>query len=327
MVGIGVKPLTREEEVLELRKIVFPDMFAVRVFLLDRPECRGSGDYHRDVMFRDDAPERPRIRGADGFSFIENGGTAGEEGTINDVRMAHDPAHVRRGPVHFAWLHSVDMFHAPAERHGVATIVTHHAFGQAWGAGGIEDIKGVRGLDRYAVCRLCLCHELFPVNIAARHHLGPDLRPLEHDACFGFVRCELEGLVNHGFVLDRPRYFDRARCCNDDVGFGVIDPDGKFVGSEAAEDHGMHCAQARTGEHCYNSLRYHRHVNDDAISFFYTLVPEHTGELCCLVAQLSIREMLYLFCHRAVVDKGGLVRAATLHVSVEGVVTGVQFSA
>lgn len=66
----------------------------LRIFPPDSPQRRRCREHGRDGVFSADTPERRGIRGAYGFAFVEDGGGAGEEGPVQDVRVPDYPADV-----------------------------------------------------------------------------------------------------------------------------------------------------------------------------------------------------------------------------------------
>jgi hypothetical protein len=61
------------------------------------------------------------------------------------------------------------------------------------------------------------------------------------------------------------------------LGLAVVDAGGKLVRGETAEDHRMHGAEPRGGEHCQGGFRNHRHVDEDAVALFDALVAARAG--------------------------------------------------
>src|SRR3546814_21043379 len=93
---------------------------AARIFLLDRAECRWRGEETLDLVLRDDAPECAGIGRADRLAFVEDRRAAGEQRAIDDVRMADDPAAVRRRPEHVAHAPALNRVHRLTHPHPTA---------------------------------------------------------------------------------------------------------------------------------------------------------------------------------------------------------------
>jgi len=122
---LWIAALPREEECAEVDQVVAVDVLPFRILLADGAEsCRG-GEERADPVVRDHPPEGARIGCADRLSLVEHGRASVKERRIDDVRVADDPAHVRRGPVHLSRRDVVDVLHRPLERDGVAAVVPH----------------------------------------------------------------------------------------------------------------------------------------------------------------------------------------------------------
>ena len=107
----------------------------------------------------------------------------------------------------------------------------------------------------------------------------------------------------------------------------MVDARRQLVRGEAAEDHRVHGAQARAGEHGDHRLGHHRHVDDDAVAFDHAEPGERASEERHLVPQRGVGEALDLRGDGAVVDERELLAAALLDVPVERVEAGVEAAA
>ena len=114
-------------------------------------------------MFGNNAPKGAGIGRANRFALIQDGCAAVEERGINNIRMTHNPTHVRRGPVHLAGFDIVYIFHAPLEGDQVSAIVAHDTFWHTGRAGCLQNIEGIGGRDGYAVNRFGCCHQFRPI--------------------------------------------------------------------------------------------------------------------------------------------------------------------
>ena len=70
-------------------------------------------------------------------------------------------------------------------------------------------------------------------------------------------------------------------------GFAVGDAVGNSRGAEAAEDHGMHGADAGAGEHRDGQLGDHGHIDRNAIARLDAKREEHVGELADALVQFG----------------------------------------
>ena len=184
---IGIAALARQEQGSQIGQVVVLNQFSVRILLLDRPKRRWRCEHGRDIVLRHDAPEGAGIRRSDRLAFEQNRRVAVQQRAVNDVGVADDPADVGRGPIHFARIHSVNIFHRPVQRDGMTAVVANDALWLASRPRGVEQVEGVGCRNGYAAMRLSFGDGFMPVDISSRDHAGSDLGPLKNDAMRGFV--------------------------------------------------------------------------------------------------------------------------------------------
>ena len=95
--------------------------------------------------------------------------------------MANHPPNIGSSPVDIVGFHAVNCVHGPIKRDRVATIVTHHSFGQTGGPRSIKNVKRIGCVDGYTICRLCVRHRFLPINVSTGLQFGNLLRPLYND--------------------------------------------------------------------------------------------------------------------------------------------------
>ena len=307
-----------------MREIVLAHVLAIRIVALDGAEGRRRGEKHGDLVLRDDAPERARIRRADRFAFVQDRRTTVEQRAIDNVGVPDHPPHVGCGPVHLARFDSVDVLHAPLQGDEMPAVVPHDAFGVASGAGRVEDVKRVGGFDGHAIDWLRAAHGHVPVEVAGLDERGGELGPLQDDAVLRLRRGQRDGLVEHRLVGNDAAGLETARRGNDDFRPGVGDPLGQLRRGKPSEDDGVDGTDAGTGQHGHDGFRHHRHVDDDAVALRHAQRDEHTGEARRFVSQLAVCIAAHDVGQRTVVDQRRLIRPARLDVNVEGVVAGVR---
>ena len=312
-----------EEQRAELREVVLLQQLTFGVLALDRAEGGRRGEQRHRLVLGDHAPEGAGIRRADRLSFVEDRGRAVDERPIDDVAVAHDPAHVRGAPVHFARLDAVEVLHRPGERHAVAAGVAHDTLGLPGRARRVEDVERIGGLHRHARRRLCRGERLVPVEVATGHHRRGILRPLQQDNLRHLVSRLLDRLIDQRLVLHDARRLDPARGGQDQLGRAIVDAARQFLGREAAEHHGMDGTDPSAGEHRHNGFGDHRHVEDDTVALAHALGRDHAGDERDLIAQLAIGEGLLGVGERRVVDQRRLLGAATVDMPVERIVAGI----
>ena len=326
MVGIGIKPLSSQEQRLEAGEVISLQQGPVRVFLLDGPKSGGRGEHDLDFMLGNDPPESARIRGADGFALINDGRAAIEQWRIHDIGMAHHPAHIRGGPVDITGFHVIDIFHGPVHGHGMTAVIPHDALGHAGGAGGVKNVQGVGGGHRHAVGRLRVFDNGLPFHIPLFGQFRLNEIALEYDTLFRLVTGLLDGRIDHRFIGQGLFALDGAGGDNNSLGLGMIDTDGQLVGGKSPEDHGMDGAQPGTGEHRDQGLGNHRHIDNDGITLFYTLIAQGPGKNRHLLKELFIGNGPLGPRDWRIVDNGRLIATAVFHMPVNGIVAGIQFA-
>ena len=322
-VGLRVQALAGQEQVAQRSDVVGVEKCSVRVLLLHRADCGGRGEQCRHAVFGDHPPQRTGVRGADRLAFVEHGGAAGEQGAVDDVGVADDPADVGGRPEDFTGVGVVDVLQGPAQRDRVAAVVAHHALGAAGGAGGVEDVERVGGGHGDAVHLLGGRQGLVPVEVTAGQ-IRRGLRPLADDAVLRLVLGQGEGGVQQGLVRHDAGRFDAARGGDDYFGAGVVDAHSELVRGEPPEDDRVDGADAGTGQHRDDRLGNHRHIDRDAVALGHTEPGQHSGEQRDLVTQLSIGERRLTAGDRTVVHECELLAAPGVDVAVQCVVAGVQ---
>jgi hypothetical protein len=84
--------------------------------------------------------------------------------------------------------------------------------------------------------------------------------------------------VEQRLVGDDAAGLDAAGGGHDHLGLGVVDAGGELLGGEAAEDDGVHRADAGAGEHGDQRLGDHRHVDDDPVALADAVLDQRAGE-------------------------------------------------
>ena len=74
----------------------------------------------------------------------------------------------------------------------------------------------------------------------------------------------------------------------------IADPVTNAVGAESAEDHRVHRADPRAGQHGNRRLGNVRQINDDAIAFFDVVSFQHIRETADLAMQLLIGKRAFV---------------------------------
>src|SRR5512143_4256984 len=104
---------------------------------------------------------------------------------------------------------------------------------------------------------------MFPIKVTLLDKGCFHKVPLEDDAFLWFMFGKLNGLVQHGLVLEDTSSLHCPGCREYNLWLRIIDTDSQFVGSKAPEHHRMDSSQTGTGEHAYHCLGNHGHVDND----------------------------------------------------------------
>ena len=199
--GRRIAALAGEEQRLELAEVVRGQQFSLRVLLLDRAHRGRRGEQHFHPVLREHPPERAGIGRADRLAFVHDAGAAAQQRRVDDVAVADHPADIGRRPVNVAGLDAVDHPHRVPQRHRVAAVVAHHAFGRAGRAGGVENIQRIGRRHRHAVMRRGRGLGLGQVVVAARRQHARRLLALQDQAGIRLVRRQRDRRVEQRLVV------------------------------------------------------------------------------------------------------------------------------
>ena len=209
----------------------------------------------------------------------------------------------------------------------MAAIVAHHAFGDAGGAGGVENVERIGGENRHAFRGLGVFDRvlprLAPVVVAAFDERRLALRALQDEAGLRLVLRQRDGAVEQRLIGDDARALDAAAGRQDQLGLAIVDAGGELFRRKAAEHHRMDGADARAGQHADHRFRHHRHIEDDAVALADAEVAQHGAEQLHLREQAAVGERRVGVGDGRIVDQRRLVVAAGGDVAVERVVAGV----
>lgn len=134
-----------------------------------------------------------------------------------------------------------------------------------------------------------------------------------------------DGVVDGGLERGRLAAAVAAVGRDDDLGVRVLDTGGDGVGREAAEDHGVRCADAGAGQHRDGGLGDHRQVDGDPVALADAQLGQRVGGPGDLVLQLRVGDGPAVARLTLEVD-GDPVAVARLDVAVHAVVRDVQLA-
>ena len=145
------------------------------------------------------------------------------------------------------------------------------------------------------------------------------------------MTCSIDGVACERFVGDALQLHDVAAAIaavgrDEQPRLLVVDAVAQRLGAEAAEDHAVHGADARAGQHRDGQLGDERQVDRDAIALPDAERLEHVGELADLAIELPVGDGAAI-AGLAFPDDRGLVAPPAADVPVQAVDAGVQLAA
>jgi hypothetical protein len=106
----------------------------------------------------------------------------------------------------------------------------------------------------------------------------------------------------------------------------VLNPVPQGLGAESAEDDTVNGADPCARKHRNGELHDHGQVNGDTVSLFHPELLQHVGELADLPMKLLVGKDLGLLQRLALKDESRLVFPPCLEVTVQAVVSYIEFS-
>jgi hypothetical protein len=106
-------------------------------------------------------------------------------------------------------------------------------------------------------------------------------------------------------------------------GLRVVDTVAQRLGAEAAEDHRVHGADARAGEHRNRQLGHEREIQRHPVALLHAQRFEDVGKLADLAVEVEVGERAAV-ARLAFPDDRGLVAARPAHVPIDAVDAGVE---
>src|ERR1019366_3116549 len=123
------------------------EFFHVLIAPLDeRANGGGCGVEDADPVVVDDFPEAGEV-GPVGSAFVHEHGGSVLQRAVDDIGVAGDPADVGRAPVDILVAQIEDVFGGDVGLHGIAAGGVDQSLGLAGGAGGVEDVERVLGVE------------------------------------------------------------------------------------------------------------------------------------------------------------------------------------
>ena len=266
--------LTREIQGFQGRYIVLAHHLG-RLFF-QYPHRGGCGEHTADFVFLNDLPPdagvRPQRR-----AFVHDGGHAGNQRTIDDVRMSHYPADVGSRKISLAGLAAKNGLHGCRQRNRIPTDIALHALGLAGGAGGVKnvgDICRIEPDDGHARIKM-LSPQGSVVNVASGHERHRYQAAIDEQYMRRLVRRKMNRFIQQGLVRHRLTTTRTSIAGYDQLGTRIINTGGQTVGRKAAKDDRMNRTNTRAREHRKTCLGNHRHVNQDDVTLAHAQRQHH----------------------------------------------------
>ena len=266
-----------------------------------------------------------------GRALVENLGDAVGQRTVDAVGVPGDPADVGGAPEHVGFgLDVEDVVMRVGGLGQVAAAGVHDALGLAGGARGVQQkqrmlgIEGLRGVfGRRGVDDVVPPHVAIVVpghvNSGAPHHQNVFDRAVA-------VRARRHGLV--GRVLQRCRLAAPELPVDGDhqLGLGIVDAGPQRRGGEPGEDHAVHQAQPRAGQHRDHGFGDQRHIDGDPVAGHQTEVGQRVGRLAHLGLQIGVGQAAAIADGLALPVNSDPVPEAGLDMAVHAVVGDVELA-
>ncbi len=228
----------------------------------------GRGVEDVDLVLVHNLPEARGV-GVGGDALEHEGDGAVGQGTVDDVGVACDPAHVGGAPVDVTLVVVEGELVGDGGVDHVTAGGVQHPLGFAGGAGGVEDEERVLGVHGFGGA----------VGGGVGHGLVvPDvplfvpfhgLATAPDDDAAVHVGAAFERLVGIGLERHLLAAADGLVGGDDGAAVGVEDAVAQGVGGEAAEHHRVNGADAGAGEHGHGRFGHHGHVDGYRVALLH----------------------------------------------------------
>ena len=288
---LGIDRLAHRAQYLQTRKIVFGWMFSAP--LHKRADGGRRGVKLRDLVTLHDVPEAivsREVRRA----LIHQRRNAGGQDAVDDVAVARDPTDICGAPEHLALIrHEIEnIFAGEVGVDHIPAGGVNDTLGFTRRAGGVQQEQHVFAVHRFAGAvvagRIC---SLIPPDVAAVIPVDFILAAFQHDRVANFVRGagkSVASLIDIRLERNDLAAPVPAISGDDDLAVGILHAIDDCLGAESAEDHRMHGADPRAGEHGDRQLRQHTHVDRNDVTLLDAKILEHVGKLAHLALQIVV---------------------------------------
>ena len=301
-------------------------LFHVRHVLLFQHADRGGRAEHRlDAILGDNLPPDRRI-GTDRQALVHNRRRAVQKRSVDDVRVADDPADVTRREHRLAGLDAKNAPHRRRKRDRVAAGVALDAFRIARGSRRVEDVRRLGRFEPLAgharVHVLGAQRGVVDIATLGARHRGVETTIDDDDRLRRMAR-KPDRFVDERLVANRLAAAHAGVGGEEHLGLGVVDARGERCGGEPAEYDGVDRADARAREHRERGFRDHRHVDQHAVAATHAFRPQHGGAAIHFGVKLGVRVTRRCGGFGRQVDERRLVRARR-QMTIDGVMAQVR---
>lgn len=267
----------------------------------------GCGVELGDLVLLNDLPESRRVR-VRGRGFEQEGGSAVQQWTVDDVGVTCDPTDIGHACVDIACFRVIieDVFDGGGCAEQVACGGVDHALGRAGRARGVQEEHRVFCVHAHRrAVRAGVRTQFVPPLVASG---GPrDLRPsaTAHQHMID-TSTLLEGLVHNalgGDVLAAAAAFVGG---HDDASATVQNPVAEGVRREAGEHNRVQGADTGAGQHGVHGLRDHGHVDTDVVALADAQRSQDVGKTADFLQQFAVCDSAYILRFVAFMNNGHL---------------------
>ena len=204
--------------------------------------------------------------------------------------MAGDPPDIGRAPIDVLIANVEDILGGRINAHQVAASGVQDSLRLSRRSAGVKEVKRMLAVERR---RQALCIHVFqfpmPPDVAAFFHVNFISGPPKNDHAPD-RRALAERVIDIFLQWHNSAPAIRAVRSDDRDGAAINNTITNALGAEPTEDHRMHRADPRAGQHGNRGLGNIWQINDDPISFFDVVSFQHVCETANFAMQLLVSE-------------------------------------
>jgi len=294
--------------------------------LHEHPDCGGCGVEYGYAVLLNDGPPAAQIREVR-RAFVENAGSAKAERAVDHVGVSGDPSAVCCAPEYIVIVNIQNPGGCLSGTDGIAAMNVLDTLGLSGGSGGVQNEQPVLWIkgNGLALCGLASC-KVIVEDIASLCHGHCDTGSLD-DYYLLYRGSALHGLIHIGLEGQWLSAPVEAVCCDDNLGFGIIDPAGQAAGGESGEHDGVNGSDLGACQHGDGQLWDHGQVGNNSVALLDADTLESVGHLVDLSVELVVGDGPVIAHRLADEVVGNLVPIRGLGMPVYGVKGYVDLAA